>query len=113
MNDKMNRIAGPGDRVTVMRCATAGSSIRVIWAEKTSFALILAEAALIASLWFIAFLAAGRAGANHVFASIGVWRVEQGFLAILPLWLSFRLMDFIAGGSTRRLFYRRFTKARP
>jgi hypothetical protein len=88
------------------RRLTGKSSVRVIWAEKTAIALILAEVGLVASLWLITFLAAGLAGASHVFASIGVWRVEQGLLAILALWISFRVMDFVAGGSTYRLLAR-------
>lgn len=105
-NDKMKVIAGQRDGVAIARSRSPGSRVRVIWAEKTAFALFLAEVGVVASLWLIALLAAGRAGADHVFASIGVWRVEQGFLAILALWISFRLADFIAGGSTYRLIRR-------
>ena len=105
-NDKIKVIAGPRDGVAIARSLSTGSTVRVIWAEKTAFALLLAEMGVVASLWLIALLAAGRAGADHVFASIGVWRVEQGFLAILALWISFRVADFVAGGSTYRLFCR-------
>ncbi|HEX3430458.1 MAG TPA: hypothetical protein VHT03_06185 [Rhizomicrobium sp.] len=111
-NDKVQGMTGPAERAGAVESLAGRSALRLIWAEKTAFALLLAETVLVAFLWLISFLAAGNAGANHVLASIGEWRVEQGFLSILALWMSFRAMDFIVGGSTYRLFARLTAAAR-
>ena len=64
------------------------NNLRLIWADK----IVLA-------------LAAGPMGADHVLASIGIENVLELFCAVLAVWAMLRAVDFVAGGTTYKLFH--------
>lgn len=83
----------------------ASTNLRLIWAEKIVLWLVALMLAVAAFAWVLVAIAAGPTGADHVLASVGLdGAVELGALAV-ALWATFRALDFIAHGSTYRLFH--------
>jgi hypothetical protein len=81
------------------------NNLRLIWADKIVLWLVVLALAVAAFAWVLVAIGAGAVGADHVLASVGVnGMVELGAL-ILALWATFRTLDFVAHGSTYRLFH--------
>lgn len=81
------------------------NNLRLIWADKLALWLVALIVALAAFAWIMVAIGAGPMGADHVLASVGVdGAVELGAL-LLALWATFRALDFVAHGSTYRLFH--------
>jgi hypothetical protein len=78
--------------------------VHFIWADRIVMWLAILIAGAGAICWMLVAVAAGTAGANHVVLSFGS---DSGLTAILVLtgfWVLLRAADFIAGGSTYRMF---------
>ena len=78
------------------------NNLRFIWADKIVLWLAMLFVALAAVGWILVALAAGPMGANHVVASLGLSATPVVILA--STWAALRAIDFIAKGSTYRLF---------
>ena len=81
------------------------NNLRLIWADKIVLALAILLLAIPAFGWAIVALAAGPMGADHVLASIGIENVLELFCAVLAVWAMLRAVDFVAGGTTYKLFH--------
>ncbi|HEY4124793.1 MAG TPA: hypothetical protein VGM36_09280 [Rhizomicrobium sp.] len=81
---------------------SAQSRLHLIWADKIVLWLVILGIATLAICWCLVAVAAGVDGANHVALSFG-WDPNIG-IALLALWAALRALDFIAGGSTYKLF---------
>jgi hypothetical protein len=77
--------------------------LRFIWADKIVLWLAILFVAVTAIGWVLVAAAAGAMGANHVVASLGLNSVPI-IVAFASLWALLRAIDFIAKGSTYRLF---------
>lgn len=76
--------------------------LHFIWADRAVLWLAMLFVALAVIGWILVALAAGPAGANHVVASLGLNATPVIVLA--SVWATLRAIDFIAKGSTYRLF---------
>jgi hypothetical protein len=81
------------------------NNLRLIWADKIALTLAVLIVALAAFVWLLAVLAAGLAGASHVFASVGTDGALELAAIVFAVWATFRALDFAFGGSTYRLFH--------
>ena len=75
-----------------------------IWADKTALLLVFLFSSLLLYLWSLAFLVVGNLGAKHLWANFGILGVELEILTVGSAWIVMRVTDFLAGGSTYRLF---------
>jgi len=78
------------------------SRLHLIWADKLVLWLVILGIAALAICWCLVAVAAGVDGANHVALSFG-WDPNIA-IALLTLWAVLRALDFVAGGSTYKLF---------
>jgi hypothetical protein len=76
-------------------------NLRFIWADKIVFWLAILLVAMSVICWVLVAAAAGVAGANHVIASLS----GDPITTLVSLWAVLRAIDFIAKGSTYRLFH--------
>ena len=76
--------------------------LHFIWADRVVLWLAALFVALAVIGWILVALAAGPQGANHVVASLGLNATPVVILA--SVWATLRAIDFIAKGSTYRLF---------
>jgi hypothetical protein len=83
------------------------NNLRLIWAEKLVLCLVSLVTALAAFCWVLVAIGAGPMGADHVLASIGTDGAVELGVAVLALWATFRALDFVAHGSTYKLFHTR------
>jgi hypothetical protein len=83
----------------------ARKNLCLIWADKIALTLFILIAVVTAFVWGLAALAAGPAGANHVFASIGLDGALEVAAALFAVWATLRAMDFAFGGATYKLFH--------
>lgn len=77
--------------------------LHLIWADKIVLWLAVLFVAMVAVGWMLVALAAGTLGANHVVASIG-FNGGPIVIALASFWALLRAIDFIAKGSTYRMF---------
>ena len=77
--------------------------LHFIWADRIALWLAVLFVALAVIGWILVALAAGPLGANHVVASLGLNATPVIILA--STWAGLRAIDFIAKGSTYRLFH--------
>lgn len=78
--------------------------LRLIWADKIALWLAILFVAAAAIGWVLVAAAAGAQGANHVVASLGL-NGAPIVIALVSFWALLRAIDFIAKGSTYRLFH--------
>jgi hypothetical protein len=81
------------------------NSLRLIWADKIVLTLAVLIGGLAGFGWGLTALAAGIAGADHVFASIGTGGALELTALLFAIWATFRALDFVAHGSTYKLFH--------
>ena len=77
--------------------------LHFIWADKIALWLAVLFVAMAAIGWVLVATAAGVMGANHVRASLGL-NATPIVIALVSVWALLRAIDFIAKGSTYRLF---------
>jgi hypothetical protein len=77
--------------------------LHFIWADKIALWLAILFVALAAIGWVLVAAAAGVMGADHVVASLGL-NGTPIVIAWVSVWALLRAIDFIAKGSTYRLF---------
>ena len=77
--------------------------LHFIWADKIAVWLVILVVALAAVGWVLVAVAAGVMGANHVVASLG-FNGGPIVITLASVWALLRAIDFIAKGSTYRLF---------
>ena len=77
--------------------------LHFIWADKIALWLAVLFVAMAAIGWVLVATAAGVMGANHVIASLGL-NATPIVIALVSVWALLRAIDFIAKGSTYRLF---------
>jgi len=77
--------------------------LHFIWADKIALWLAVLFVAMAAIGWVLVATAAGVMGANHVIASLGL-NATPIVIALVSVWALLRAFDFIAKGSTYRLF---------
>jgi hypothetical protein len=77
--------------------------LHFIWADKIALWLAVLFVAMAAIGWVLIATAAGLMGANHVVASLGLHGTPI-VIAWISVWALLRAIDFIAKGSTYRLF---------
>jgi hypothetical protein len=78
--------------------------LHLIWADKIVLWLATIAVAALAICWVLVATAAGIGGANHVASSFGLDSALPIAATLLTLWAIMRVIDFIAGGATYRLF---------
>ena len=78
--------------------------LHFIWADKIVAWAAILFVAMTAIGWVLVAAAAGAQGANHVVASLGL-NGGPIIIALVSLWALLRAIDFIAKGSTYRLFH--------
>ena len=78
--------------------------LHFIWADKIVFWLAILFVAMAAIGWVLVAVATGAQGANHVVASLGL-NGAPIVIALVSFWALLRAIDFIAKGSTYRLFH--------
>jgi len=76
----------------------------LIRADKVVLFATAAFLALLALCWSIAFLAIGNLGAKHLWNYMGVQGIELSLSVAVLVLIVIRGVDFVAGGSTYRLF---------
>ena len=79
---------------------------RFIWADKAALIVGFLFSFLLLYLWFLAFLVVGSLGARHLWEDFGILGIMLEILTIGSAWFAMRMADFLAGGSTYRLFLR-------
>ena len=78
--------------------------IRFIWAAKAALLVGFLFSFLLVYLWSLAFLVVGGLGARHMWENFGIRGIELAILTVGSAWFAMRVTDFLAGGSTYRLF---------
>jgi hypothetical protein len=81
------------------------NNLRLIWADKIVLWLVALLLAVAAFAWAMVAIGAGAMGADHVLASVGRDGVIELGALVLALWATLRGLDFVAHGSTYRLFH--------
>lgn len=77
---------------------------RFIWADKVALLVGVLFSSLLLYIWSLAFLVVGNLGAKHLWGNFGIQGVELEILIVGSAWFVMRVTDFLAGGSTYRLF---------
>jgi hypothetical protein len=77
--------------------------LHFIWADKIALWLVILSVVMAAIGWVLVAAAAGVMGANHVVASLG-FNSTPIVITLVSIWALLRAIDFIAKGSTYRLF---------
>jgi hypothetical protein len=77
---------------------------RFIWADKAALLVGFLFSSLLLCFWFLAFLVVGNLGAKHLWENFGIPGMELEILTVGTAWFAMRVTDFLAGGSTYRLF---------
>ncbi|HEY4125225.1 MAG TPA: hypothetical protein VGM36_11465 [Rhizomicrobium sp.] len=77
--------------------------LHFIWADKIALWLAILFVAMAVLGWILVAAAAGVMGADHVVASLGL-NGTPIVIAWVSVWALLRAIDFIAKGSTYRLF---------
>jgi hypothetical protein len=78
--------------------------VRFIWADKFALIVGFLFSSLLLYLWSLAFLVVGKLGVKHLWENFGILGVELEILTVGSAWIVTRVTDFLAGGSTYRLF---------
>lgn len=78
--------------------------LRLIWADRIVLWLTVLGVAAMAALWLLVAVAAGIQGAGHVVTSFGWDGFPAIALTLVSIWALLRAIDFIAGGSTYKMF---------
>jgi len=79
---------------------------RFIWADKAALIVGFLSSFLLLYLWSLAFLVVGTLGARHLWEDFGILGIKLEILTVGSVWFAMRMADFLAGGSTYRLFSR-------
>jgi hypothetical protein len=94
------RVAAAGKGCAVQNIR---NHLHFIWADKIALWLGIIFVAMAAIGWVLVAAAAGVMGANHVMASLGL-NGAPIVITLVSVWALLRAIDFIAKGSTYRLF---------
>jgi hypothetical protein len=77
---------------------------RFIWADKAALFVGVLFSSVLLCFWSLAFLVVGSRGAEHLWGYLGILGLKLEILVVGSVWFVMRVTDFLAGGSTYRLF---------
>lgn len=77
---------------------------QMIWADRPALIEGFLFSSLLLRFWSCAFLDVGTRGAKHLWGYLGIRGAELEILVVGSVWFVMRVTDYLAGGSTYRLF---------